>query len=102
MVELAAGMQLGHDDFGGAAMEFVVFVNGGGYASAIVADRYAVIGMDGYDYVVAIAGQGFVDGIIDDLEHHVMQASAVGGIPNIHDRATIGRASWWERAGQEG
>src|SRR3546814_7663231 len=76
MVELAAGMQLGHDDFGGAAMEFVVFVNGGGYASAIVADRYAVIGMDGYDYVVAIAGQGFVDGIIDDLEHHVMQARA--------------------------
>src|SRR3546814_19529201 len=86
-------MQLGHDDFGGAAMEFVVFVNGGGYASAIVADRYAVIGMDGYDYVVAIAGQGFVDGIIDDPENNVMQARAVGGIRSGERRVGKGGVS---------
>src|SRR5690606_37656061 len=38
VVELAAGVQLGHDDFSGAAAEFVVFVNVGGNAPAVVAD----------------------------------------------------------------
>jgi hypothetical protein len=42
--------------------------------------------VDGDDDVVAVAGQGFVDGIVDDLENHVVQTSAVGGIADIHAR----------------
>ena len=32
----------------------------------------------------AIIGQGFIDGIIDNLEHHVMEAGAIVGITNVH------------------
>ncbi|WZB73427.1 hypothetical protein WJ968_25235 [Achromobacter xylosoxidans] len=40
--------------------------------------------MDRDDDVVAIARQGFVDGVVHDLEHHVVQAGAVGGVADVH------------------
>ena len=40
--------------------------------------------MDGDDDVVAVAGQGLVDGVVDDLEDHVVQAGAVGGVADVH------------------
>src|SRR5690606_17211888 len=78
VVELPAGMQFGHDDFRGAAMEFVVFVDVGGDAPPVVADRNTVVGMNGHDDVVAIPGKRFGDGVVDDFEHDVVQAGAVG------------------------
>src|SRR5690606_25845966 len=87
LVELAAGVQLRHDDLGRAAVVFVVFVDGGGDAAAVVRDRNAVVGVDGDDDVVAIAGQCLVDGVVHDLGHHVVQASAVGGVADVHPRA---------------
>ncbi len=84
LVELAAGVQFGHDDFGRAAVEFVVLVDIGRDAAAVVRDGNGIVGVDGYDDIVAIAGQGFVDGVIDDLKHHVVQARAVGRVADVH------------------
>ena len=36
--------------------------------------------------LVAIAGQGLVDRVVDDLVDHVMQARAVVGVADIHAR----------------
>ena len=42
--------------------------------------------MDGDDDVVAVAGQRLVNGIIHNLEHQVVQPSAVRGVANVHAR----------------
>ena len=36
------------------------------------------------DDAVAVAGQGLVDGVVDDLENHVVQAGAVIGVADVH------------------
>ncbi len=84
VVELAAGVQFGHDDFGGRAPLFVIRMYPGGNAAAVVGDANGVVGMNGYRDVVAIAGQRLVDGIVHHLEHHVMQAGTIGGIADVH------------------
>ncbi|MNQ06875.1 hypothetical protein D3C85_196410 [compost metagenome] len=84
LVELAAGVQLGHDDFGRAAVEFVFLVDIGRDAPAVIGDRNGIVGVDRHDDIVAMAGQGFVDGVIHDFEHHVVQACAVGRVADIH------------------
>ena len=33
-----------------------------------------------------VAGERLVDGVVDDLVHHVMQAGAVIGVADIHAR----------------
>src|SRR3546814_676874 len=87
MIKLAAGVQFSHDDLGRAAAELIVFMNIGGNTAPIVTDRNAVVGMYGYNDIVAITGQCFVDGVIDDFENHMMQAGSVGGVANVHARA---------------
>src|SRR5690606_34160340 len=86
LVEFAAGVQFGHDDFGGAAAVFVVLVDGRGDAAAVVGDRDAVVGVDGDDDVVAIPRQCLVDGVVHDFEDHVVQAGAVGRVADVHAR----------------
>jgi hypothetical protein len=34
--------------------------------------------------MLGVAGQRFVDGVVDDLVDHVMQARAVVGVADIH------------------
>src|SRR5690606_17095446 len=87
LVELAACVQLGHDDFGGAAAELVVFVDVGGNAASVVGHGNRIVGVNGDDDVVAVPGQGLVDRVIDYLEHHVVQTRAVGRVADIHARA---------------
>jgi hypothetical protein len=40
--------------------------------------------MNRYDDAIAIASQRLVDGVIHNLENHVMQARTVIGIPDVH------------------
>ena len=54
------------------------------YAAAVVGDRDRFVGVDGDDDAVAVTGQRLVDGVIHDLEYHVMQATAVIGIADVH------------------
>jgi len=75
VVELAASVELGHDDFHRGAAG-LVHLDG---------DATTVVGhLDGavlvkYDvHLVRIAGQGFVDRVIDDLPHQVVQATRPG------------------------
>jgi hypothetical protein len=86
LVELAAGVEHAHDDLGGGALGLVLVVHldADRDAAAVVGDGDGVVGVDGDDDVVAVAGQGLVDGVIDDFEHHVVQAGAVGGVADVH------------------
>ena len=40
--------------------------------------------MNGDHDGVTMAGQGFIDGIVEHLEYHVMQAAAILGVANVH------------------
>ena len=53
-------------------------------AAAVVRDGHGLIGVDGDDDAVAMAGQRLVDGVIHDLENHVVQAGAVIGVTDVH------------------
>ena len=83
-VELAAGVQLGHHDLGRRALELVVVLDAGRDAAAVVEHRDRVVGVDRDRDLVAEAGQRLVDRVVDHLEHHVVQAGAVGGVADVH------------------
>ena len=53
----------------------------------VVADTDGIVGMDDHADLVAIPGKRFVDGVIDHLEHHVVQAGTVVRITDIHPRS---------------
>ena len=89
VVELAAGVQHGHDDFGRRTALLRLHVDRN--AAAVVDDADRAVGVDRHDDVIAIAGQRLVDRIVDDLEHHVVQAGAVVGIADVHARALAHR-----------
>ena len=61
-----------------------------GDAAAIVLDGNRVSFVNRHDDVVAIAGEGFVDRIVDDLPHEVVEARRGGG-GDIHARAFADR-----------
>ena len=84
LVELAARVQLGHHDFGGGAMLVVVVLDVGRDAAAVVDHRYRVVGVDDDLDVVAVSGQRLVDRVVEDFEHHVVQARAVGRVADVH------------------
>ena len=82
LVEFSAGMQLGHDDFGGGHAFFLVDV--GGDAAAIVAHGAGAVGVQHHVDAVGMAGQRFVHGIVHHFIDHVVQARAVIGVADIH------------------
>jgi hypothetical protein len=98
LVELAAGVQLGQRDLGRRALGLVLVVHlhAGGDAAAVVDDGDGVVGVDGDGDVVAMAGQGFVDGVVDHLEDQVVQTGAVRGVADVHARALAHRLQAFE------
>ena len=84
LVEFSAGMELGHDDFGGRHAFALVDVDR--YAAAVVAHRAGAVGIEGDRDFLGEAGQRLVDGVVDDLVDHVVQAGAVVGVADIHAR----------------
>ena len=84
LLEFSAGMQLGHDDFGGR--NAFVGVDVGGHAAAVVAHGAGAVGVQDHVDAVGEAAQRLVDGVVDDLVDHVMQARAVIGVADIHAR----------------
>jgi hypothetical protein len=85
VLELAAGVQLGHDHFGGGDAFFAM--NAGRNAAAIVLDRDRAIRVEFDQNEVAMPRQCLVDGVVRHLENHVVQARSVVGIADIHARA---------------
>ncbi len=94
VVELTAGVEHGHDDLGrGPAL---VFVHVHGDAAAVVdnADRFVLVNRD-VDFAT-VAGERFVDGVVDGLEHHVVQTGAVVRVSNVHARSLSDRVQAFE------
>ncbi len=81
IVELTASVQNGHDDFCGRDALFVLFCR---YTSTIVTNTHGLIGVNNDVDLAAVPSQRFVDRVINDLEHHMMKARTVIGIPDIH------------------
>ena len=74
LVEFSAGMQLGHDDLGRRDAFALVHVDGN--AAAVVAHRDRAVGVEHDLHRGGVAGQRLVDGVVDDLVDHVMQAAS--------------------------
>ena len=79
--ELAAGMQHGEHHLQRGAARLLLDVHGN--AAAIVGDGDGVAGVDGDGNVGAVAGQRFVDGVVHDLVHQMVQTAGAGGT-DIH------------------
>ena len=77
-------MELGHDDFGGG--HAFAFVDIGRDAAAIVAHGAGAVGIEDHIDAVGMTRKRLVDGVVDDLIDHVVQARAVIGIADIHAR----------------
>ncbi len=82
LVELTAGMQLGHDDLG--RRHALAGVHLGRDAAAVVGHRHRAVGIEEHVDRVAIARQRLVDRVVDDLVDHVVQAGAVVRVADIH------------------
>ena len=84
LVEFSAGMELRHDDFG--RRHAFAFVDVDRDAAAVVAHGAGTVRIELNQHLLGEAGQRLVDGVVDDLVDHVMQARAVIGIADIHAR----------------
>src|SRR3546814_17019315 len=84
LVELTAGMQLGHDDLRRRHALLAVEVDRD--AAAVVRHRDRAVAVPGDPDRVAPAGQRLVHGVVDHLVHHVLQAGAAVGVADIHAR----------------
>ena len=84
VIELTAGVEDGHDDFGGGTTLLRMDIHRN--STAVVGDGYRLVGMDGDGYLRAMAGQCLVDRVVDDLENHVVQTTAVVGVSDVHSR----------------
>ncbi len=76
LVKFAAGMQGGHDHFGGGFPFLFVQVHRD--AAAIVVDHDRIIEADGYVDVIAKTAHGLIDRIIHDFINQVMQSGGAG------------------------
>ena len=89
IVEFSARMQLRHDHFGGGYAFFSVNIHRD--ATAIVAHGNRVISVDFHRYRRGMASQRFVNAVIDNLIHHVVQTRPIIGIADIHAGAFANR-----------
>ena len=83
-VELAAGVQRGHDDFNGRPVLHRVVVHRD--AAAVVPYAHAAVRQQRYFDPVAVSRQRLVDSVIYDLLDKVMQSALARGA-DIHARA---------------
>jgi len=87
LVELAAGVKLRHHDLGGRALQLVVVLQIDRDAPAVVDDGHRIVRVDDDLDVVAEAGERLVDGVVEHLEHHVVEPGAVRRVTDVHSGA---------------
>ncbi len=102
--ELPAGVERRHDHFERGFIGLLVGVNRD--ATAIVDNGHDVVGTDSANDMIAVAGQGFIDGVVDDLANEMMEPSLIG-VADVHawsptntleslkDLNLIGVVSWF-------
>ena len=89
VVELTAGVQHRHDNFGGGYTFFFMDIHRD--TTAIILDRDGLIGVDDHADFRAVTRQSLVDGVIHQFKDHVVQAGAIVGIADVHTRALAHR-----------
>ncbi len=89
VVKLAARVQLGHNDFGGRNPFFLMHADRN--SAAVVADGGRTVGIEDNFGFVAVTGERFVDGVIQNFINHMMQAGAVIGVADVHSRTFANR-----------
>ncbi len=80
-VEFAASMQHRHHHLQGRTM--LLFVHVHGNTAAIILNSDAVIFVDAYIYLVAVACQSLVDGVVHHLVYQMVQTAEIH-VTNIH------------------
>ncbi len=58
-----------------------------GNSTTVVTNRDGLVRMNRHEDLVAVAGEGLVDRVVDDLEDHVVQTRAVIGVTDVHSGA---------------
>src|SRR3989338_10063099 len=86
-------MKHGEHDFDSRL--FLAFMDVDGDAAAVVGDGDAVIGVDGDVDGVSVAGERFVDGVINDFVDEVVKAPRAH-ITNVHCGALTNRLDPFE------
>ncbi len=94
LIEFSAGVQLGHDDLG--RRDTFALMDVGRDAAAVVAHCHRAIRIERRGDCGCVAGERLVDGVVDDLVDHVVQARAVIGVADIHTRALADRIEAFE------
>ena len=84
LVEFSARVQLGHDDLGRGNAFALVDVDRN--AATVVVHRHRAVGVEHDQHGGGVPSERFVDRVVDDLVHHVMQAGTVIGVADIHAR----------------
>ena len=57
------------------------------YSTAVVCDGDGLVLVNFHGDIRAVTRQGFVDGVVDDLEDHVVKTGPVIGVANVHSGA---------------
>ncbi len=84
VIKLAAGMQYGHDHFGGGDPFFWVDIDWN--AAPIILNGNRLVRVNGNGDFVTVPGQGFVNRVVNDFKHHVVQAGTIVSVTNVHAR----------------
>jgi hypothetical protein len=93
VVELSAGVENGHHDLGRADP---LGVHPDRDAAAVVFDRDRTVEMHDHADVAAMAGQMFVDAVVDRLPDQVMQTRSIVDVADVHPRPFADRLEAFE------
>src|SRR5215210_5315082 len=85
-VELAAGVQRGHDDLGGGLAVLVHLADR--HPASVVRHGDGVVPVNRYEYLRAVPGERLVDRVVDDLPHEVVQPPRPCGA-DVHPRPAL-------------
>ena len=86
--EFATRVQYGHNDFQRRLLHLRLQIDRD--TAAVVGNCYRAIGVDRDCDTVVVAGQRLVDGVVDQLVDHVVQAVDIG-VADVHARAATHR-----------
>ena len=85
VIKLTASVKGSHDHFSSADVLLRVDINRN--SATVVADRNAGIRVNFHGHMVGVTRQRFVNSVVDNLIHHVVQARSIIRVPDIHPGA---------------
>ena len=85
-IKFATRVKRRHDDFSCRFAFFFMKINRN--TTTIVPDCDAIVGVNHYIHACAVPGKRFVDRVVNELLHHVLQTCAILGITDVHPRPT--------------